>query len=172
MYFFWISISQIYSGYIAKQDHSFNAMLPVSKREIVLSKVVALFIIEGVHLAVGFFFGIIHNMIYGQWNFFLDINYAFFGAMVLLYAIFNIVFLPNYFKTGYYFGKPVIYGNIVVLIYAFLLEFSQFKLQIARDIFEGSIGTQLIVMVVGVGISIILSIITIKRSIQNYESIN
>jgi len=171
MYFFWISMSSIYSGYIAKRDNSFNAMLPVSKKEIVLSKIYTLFILEGVHLVVGIFFGIIHNLIYGQWNFFFDINVAFFGLMVLLYAIFNIVFLPMYFKTGYFFGKPIIYGVVVTFIYGFILEYSVTRYQEVRDIFEGDISTQFIVLLVGVILSLVLTVITIRKSIYNYESI-
>lgn len=172
MYFFWISISQIYSAYIVKRDHSFNAMLPVSKKEIVLSKIYTLFILEGVHLFTALIFGIIHNLIYGQWNFFFDINVAFFGLMILLFAIFNIVFLPMYFKTGYYFGKPVIYGIVVTMIYAFIIEYSVVRYQWFRDIFEGDISTQIIILVIGVIVSVVLSYITIKRSIYNYENIS
>lgn len=171
MYFFWISVSQIYSGYIAKNDYSFNAMLPVSSKQIVKSKIYTLFIIELTHLLVGFTFGIIHNLIYGQWNFFFDINLAFFGLMTLLYAIFNLVFLPMYFKTGYYFGWPVIYGVIVTLIYGFIIEFSVVKYQRVRNIFEGDLSTQMYILIFGIVLSLFLSLITIRKSINNYESI-
>ena len=93
MYFFWVSVSQIYSAYIAEQDHSFCMMLPVTKREIVKSKIYVLYILEGLHIAFGFLFGIIHNLIYGQFNFFFDINIAFFGLILVLFAIFNIIYL-------------------------------------------------------------------------------
>jgi len=39
MYFFWITITQICAGYIAKEDNSFNAMIPVTKKDIVKSKI-------------------------------------------------------------------------------------------------------------------------------------
>lgn len=172
MYFFWISISQIYSAYIAKGDHRFNEMLPVSKKEIVLSKIYTVYILEGLHFILGLIFGVFHNMIYGQWNFFFDINIAFFGHILLLFAIFNIVFLPMYFKTGYYFGKAVIYANIVVLIYAFIIEFSVTRYQAVMDILEGDISTQLIILGIGIIVSAILSYITIKKSLSNFESIN
>ena len=171
MYFFWISASQVYSAYIVKRDQNFNTMLPVSRKEIVQSKIYATLILEGVHLATGFFFGIIHNMIYGQWNLFFDINIAFFGLMVLLFAIFNVVFFPLYFRTGYYFGKPVIYGITVAMIYGFIIEFGVVKYQFMRDIFEGSIQTQFVILFIGVVVSVLLTLFTFKKSISNYESI-
>jgi ABC-2 type transport system permease protein len=172
MYFFWISVSQIYAGYIGKGDHSFNAVLPVSKKEIVLSKIYSLFILEGLHIIIGIFFGIFHNLIYGQWNFFFDINIAFIGHILLLFAIFNVIFLPMYFKTGYYFGKPVIYGNVAVVIYAFIIEYSITRYQWVRDVLEGDILTQYIILFIGVILSVGLSIFTIRKSISNFESIN
>ena len=172
MYFFWITVTQVYAGYIAKEDNSFNAMLPVSKSDIVKSKIVAILIVEGIHLATGIIFGVIHNEIYGTFNWFTDLNLAFFAMMFLMYAVFNIVFLPQYFKTAYFFGRPVIYGVIVTLIYAFLLEFGNFQYQFMRDIFEGTVQTQLIVVGVAAVLTIILTVITVKQSIRNFESIN
>jgi hypothetical protein len=172
MYFFWISVPQIYGAYIGQQDQSFCAMLPVSKKEIVKSKIFSLLILEALHLSIGFLFGIIHNILYGTTNFFFDINFAFFGLIVLLYAIYNIVFLPLYFKTGYYFGKPAIYGTIVTLIYGFIIEFSVIKYQSINTLFEGTIANQIIVLVIGVALSILLTIVTVRKSINNYENIS
>lgn len=172
MYFFWITITQIGAGYIAKEDNSFTAMLPVTKREIVLSKITAILIVEGIHIGTGIIFGIIHNQIYPVWNFFQDINLAFFSMMILMYAIFNLVFMPLYFKTAYYFGKPVIYGVVVTLIYAFLFEYGSIKYQFMRDVFEGTMTVQWIVTAIAITLTVVLTWITIKKSVQNYESMD
>lgn len=171
MYFFWITITQVYSGYNAKEDYSFNAMLPVTRKEIVQSKLAIILILESIHLLVGVVFGFIHNSLYGSFNFFMDINLAFFGVIMVMYALFNIIFLPLYFKSAYYFGKPVIYGVIATLIYAFAFEFGAFKFQFMRDIFEGSLISQGIVMLVAIIMTVCLTIITLKKSILNYENI-
>ena len=76
MYFFWISVINICAGYIAREDNSFTAMLPVSKRDVVKSKIAAISIIELVHLGSGIIMGIIHNYIYGTFNFFMDMNFV------------------------------------------------------------------------------------------------
>lgn len=170
MYFFWISAPQIYAGYISHQDKSFTIMLPVSKKEVVKSKIYALFILEGLHIAFGFLFGIIHNLIYGQPNLFFDINIAFFGVVLVLFTIFNVVFLPQYFKTGYFFGKPVIYGIVATMIYAFVMEFGAIKYQFFRDIFEGTTLMQIIILVIGIIVSVVLNYIAIIKSVTNYES--
>jgi len=170
MYFFWISAPQIYSAYIAQQDFSFSMMLPISKKEYVKSKIYALYIIECLHLFFGFLFGIIHNLIYGQSNLFFDVNIAFFGMILVLFTVFNILFLPLYFRSGYFFGKPVIYGIAATMIFGFIIEWSAIKYQWFRDIFEGPLLTQVIVAVVSIVITIIANVIALKKSVTNYES--
>jgi hypothetical protein len=171
MYFFWISVSQIYSGYIAQEDYSFTAMLPVSKKDIANSKALSLFIVEGLHVVTGLILGIVHNLIYGSTNFFLDINFAFFGIVLVMYSLFNIIFLPLYFKSAYYFGKPVIYGVVITLIYAFIMEYGVIKYEFMRNIFEGTIYVQTIVLIIGIVLTVILNYIAVVKSRKNYESI-
>jgi hypothetical protein len=171
MYFFWITISQICAGYIAKEDNSFNAMIPVTKKDIVKSKIYSIMFIELLHILFGIIFGIIHNLLYGINNFLLDINIAFFGIVIVMFALFNIVFLPRYFKTAYYYGKQVIVGVVITLIYVFIFEYGVLRFKFMANIFEGDIQIQMIVLIVGVVISLILSYVTVKASIKNYESI-
>lgn len=171
MYFFWISVPQIFAAYNTQKEYDFISMLPVTKKAVVSSKALAIFFIEGLHVLFAVIFGIVHNEIYGSWNLFMDINYAFFGVGILMFGVFNIVFLPGYFKTAYHFGKPLIYGSIATFIYGFVFEFGAIKYQWFRNIFEGSIGTQLIVLAVGVVLCVILSVLAVKISIKKYESI-
>ncbi len=169
MYFFWITISQICAGYIAKEDNSFISMLPVSKKDIVKSKIFAILIIQLIHLLSGVLFGMLHNNIYGTYNFFLEVNTAFFGAMIVMYAVFNLTFFPVYFKTAYFFGKAVIYGVAITLVYAFVLEYGSLRIALLQDIFKGGTKIQLIVLAVSVILSVVMTYITIKLSVRNFE---
>lgn len=170
MYFFWITAPQIFSGYIAKQDYSFSMMLPISKKEYVKAKIYSIYIIEGLHIAFGIIFAIIHNWIYGSFNWFFDLNIAFFGLIFVLYSVFNIVVLPLYFKTGYKWGIPVILGAVATLAFGFVMEFGVFKYSWFSHVMEGATGLQLIVLAVSIMISIVVNIMTTNKSVINYES--
>ena len=172
MYFFWISIPQIFSAYVNQKDYDFLSMLPVSKENVVKSKVYAIFIIEGLHVLFAIIFGLIHNQIYGPINWiFFDINLAFFGIAILMYGVFNITFLPAYFKTAYFFGKPLIVSSVVTFIYAFIFEFGVARYEFMRNIFEGNMTNQTIVFVAAIVLTVLLCFITIKKSIKNYVNI-
>jgi hypothetical protein len=172
MYFFWISVPQIFSAYLANADYQFSASLPVRRIDIVRSKSYALLILESLHIISAVIFGLIHNVIYGSWNFFFDINLAFFGVGMLMYAVFNIIFLPMYFKTAHFFGKATLYGTIATLIYGFIFEFGVAKYTFMRDIFEGNAVTQVIVFGITLGLTVILNFIAIKQSEKRFMRVD
>jgi len=172
MYFFWISVSQIFVGFTAQRDYSFNSMLPVTKKDIVTSKSIAYFLIELLHLLFGIIFGVIHNLIYGVPNFLMDINPAFFGIMFMMFGLFNIIFLPIYFKTAYKFGKATIYGVVITLLFAAFFELGSLKLPFVRNIVESSNTlVQIGILMIGIVTFIVLSVISVRQSITNYENI-
>ena len=172
MYFFWISVANIYSGYLAQLDYKFISMLPVSKKDVVTSKVYAFIILEMVHVVFAVMFGIIHNLIYGSYNFAMDINPIFFAIMLITIALFNIIFLPSYFKTGYKFGKPLVIGVVVTLIFAGFFETAAMTLPKVRNILETSNNViQLSVLYLSIVLFTILNYLTLQQSINNYESI-
>lgn len=163
-YFFWISIPQIYGAYIQHGDYNFLSVLPIKRKDIVSSKVYTLFILELTHIVFAVIFGLIHNELYGSWNFFFDINLAFYGVSILLFGVFNITFLPAYFKTAHFFGKPLIYATIATIIFGFIFEFGIAKYQFMRDIFEGTLMVQTIVFIVATILGVLLSVVALKIS--------
>jgi len=163
-YFFWISVPQIYGAYIQHGDYNFLSVLPIKRKDIVSSKVYALFILELTHIVFAVIFGLIHNQLYGSWNFFFDINLAFYGVSILLFGVFNITFLPAYFKTAHFFGKPLIYATIATIIFGFIFEFGIAKYQFMRDIFEGTLMVQTIVFIVAAILGVLLSVVALKIS--------
>ncbi|MFA6801377.1 MAG: ABC-2 transporter permease [Acholeplasmataceae bacterium] len=171
MYFFWVTVPQIFSAYLNQKDYDFMTTLPVAKKDIVTSKAVSMYIIELLHILAAVIFTLIHNELYGSWNFFMDLNVAFFGVGILMFGIFNIVFLPGYFKTAYFFGKPLIIATAVTLVYGFIFEYGVIKFSFMQKLLEGNLGTQFWVLGVGVIVSVILSIYAIRISIKKYESI-
>jgi hypothetical protein len=172
MYFFWISVPQIISGYNARLDYKFMSILPVSKKEIVSSKIIAIILIELTHIISAVVFGLIHNLIFGSANLFMEINPSYFGIMLVMLALFNIVFFPAYFKTAYKFGKPLIIGVIAAFFFGGLFEVGAATMPFMKAILKpNDIWIQLTVLLVGIALFIGMNLITVKKSIINFESI-
>lgn len=172
MYFFWISIPQILVGYAAQQDFPFISMLPASKKDVVISKTLSIYILELLHIVLGLVFGLIHNAIYGQFNLFMEINPAFFGVMFIMYGIFNIIVFPQFYKTAYKFGLPVIFGVVATILFAGILEYGVIKIPAITNILKSSSSTtQLLVLGIGILVGVVFSAIATKQSVKNYKSI-
>ncbi|PKL00423.1 MAG: hypothetical protein CVV56_06020 [Tenericutes bacterium HGW-Tenericutes-1] len=172
MYFFWISVPQIIGGYTAQLDYKFCGILPVSKKDIVSSKIIAFLILELIHIISAVIFGVIHNLIYESWNLFMEINPAYFGVMLVMLALFNIILLPNYFKTAYKFGKPIIIGVVATLLFAGLFEVGAAIIPFMRDILKSSnVLTQLTVLFIGIVLFVVMNYVTLKKSIYHFERI-
>lgn len=122
MYFFWITIPAIYSAYNQQNDLSFTTMLPVRKKDIVISKIISLLILQLLHIVLGLIMAFVHNQVYGTFNIFFELNIAFFGFIFILFAIFNITFFPGYFKTAYQYGKPLLISSISITLYGASIE--------------------------------------------------
>lgn len=172
MYFFWVSVPQIISGYNAQLDYKFMSILPVSKKDIVCSKIIAFILIELTHVLFAVAFGIIHNLIYGSDNLFLEINPAYFGIMLAMLGLFNIIFLPSYFKTAYKFGKPLIMAIIVAFLFAGIFEVGAAAIPFMQNILKTSNSLiQMTILIVGIVLFIGINIITIKKSVSNFKKI-
>lgn len=170
MYFFWVSAPQIFSAYLAQQDYEFTTVLPVQKGDIAKSKGYTVIILELLHLVLAVIVGIIHNLVYGSFNIFLNISPAFYGYVLIMFALFNIIYLPLYFRTAYYFGKPLIYGMIVCTIFGIGLELLALLVPWASNILDNpSIFYQLGMLVAGIAIFVGINWLALNRSARNYE---
>jgi len=171
MYFFWISVPQIYSAYLAQQDYDFTVVLPIKKGDIALSKGLTLIILELYHVILVVIVGIIHNLVYGSYNYFLDISFAFFGYGLIMFAIFNIIFLPLYFKTAYYFGKPLILAVIGSMVFGVGLELLTLLAPWATKILDNpNMLYQFGMLLGGILVFVGLNWVALSRSVKNYES--
>lgn len=173
MYFFWVSVPQIITGYSAQLDYKFLSILPVTKKDIVSSKIIAFILIELAHILLAVVFGVIHNLVYGSDNLFMEINPAYFGAMFIMLALFNIVLFPPYFKTAYKFGKPLIFASIVSCLFAGLFEVGAAAIPFMQSFLKSdNVLIQLVVLFIGIVLFFGLNIITINQSQSNFEKIN
>ena len=172
LYFFWIALPQIILGYNATGDYMFNSMLPVSKKDTVRAKILSIILLQLFYFAVAVVFGIIHNLLYGSFTWFLHVNPLLYGVALATYAIFNIVFFPTYFKTAYKYGKPLIVGVIVSGVFALAFEFLALRVpEAAQFLNSEDMLIQLGALFLGILLFVGLNWITINQSVKNYLNI-
>ena len=100
----------------ANRDLEFTVLLPVPRSGIVTARTCTAVIAELSTLALGVPFAIAHHAIYSHDNQAgMNPNLAFFGLMLVMYATFNLVYLPGSYQAPYRMLWPILGGSLLAL---------------------------------------------------------
>jgi len=121
-FFVCLGLFQSYQAGRENNDILYTVLLPVSKADAVRAKYLFAVMIELSAFALCLVFTIIRMTLWKSApvfvnNAMMNANGAYLGYVLLVFALFNAIFIRGYFKTAYYFSKPFI-GFIV---FSFLL---------------------------------------------------
>ena len=173
MYFFFMSVPNIFSIAKAHNDIGFSAMLPVRRSDIVKSRITSMIILEVLQILVAAVFAVINLMIYPGENFLLDTNAAFIGCVFIMYGIYNIIYFPMFYKTAYKISGPIIAALAATLLFAAAVELLILFVP-ALKIFDGRehIGAQLAVLAGGIILYILLSVAAFRISAKRFLKVD
>lgn len=173
MYFCFITVPNMFATYKVQNDLMLSIMMPVTKKDIVKSRMLSVISLELLHIIIAVFFAIINNNLYDSAKFiFLEPNIAFFGLIFIMFALFNIIFFPMFYKTAYKYGAPVIVSNAAIIIFASVVEllalFNPSINMYLRGSYASSVYLQVGILGGGVLIFIISAIIAYKISVKRF----
>jgi len=160
------------------KDITFTSMLPVPRNDIVKSKLFTVLFLECVQIVACIPFAILSALVINtDGNLVgLDANFTLFGFAFIEFAVFNLIFIPKFFKTGYKIGMPILFGLIGYTISALLLEALVMAVPVLHTIFDGyaieNIGYQILALIVGLVFYILSAFISYKRAVKNFEKVN
>lgn len=154
------------------RDILFTALLPVSKADMVKARctVCAIFELLAVIIAVPFSF--LNRALYGPCPL-ADCNVAFFGLTFVMFAIFNGLFIPRFYKTAYKlnFLVPCIVVFLFIGAAIALVFFPGIGDYLDATSPEGMVA-QLPVLIGGLVIFIVGMVLTCRRSVRNFEKVD
>ena len=161
------------------KDILFTASLPVRKSDVVKSRVVTVAIIELLQLAIGIPFAIIGVRINpnpaGNMAG-IEANMAFFGLVLIMYALFNAIYLPMYYKTAVKVGLPLVFASIAVTIYVVAAEIAVQMIPYLKtrlDTTDPAMAmVQLPILITGILIFAVGLLLTYRKSAANFEKVD
>ena len=107
----------------ATNDIFFTTLLPIRKVDAVKARVLTVIIIEILQLLISIPFAFLRYSILPAENLVgMEANAAFFGFSLLMFAVFNLIFLPLFYKTAYKPGKPFLIASITMTLAVGILE--------------------------------------------------
>lgn len=160
-------------------DIQYSLLLPAAKADVVKSKFAFTVIIEGISFALMAIITLIRMLCLKgapayTANALMCANLTFLGFALLIFGLFNLVFTGGFFKTAYYFGKPFIIYIIISVIVIFAAE-TLHHLPGMDSVnafgFEKPF-PQIAFLAGGLIAFIILTLISLKKSIRNFEMID
>lgn len=160
------------------KDHEFTVMLPIPRNHVVKAKYLSVVYIEMIQILFTIPFAIISSTLLNtQGNpIGIDTNFAFFGFIFTAMGVFNAIFLPMYFKSGYKIGIPMTIGVVGFFVASVLLESIVFimpQVQAAIDSLNpATFFYQGITLLVGIAFYVFSLLLSYRISIKNFASVN
>ena len=176
MYFFFVTVPNVYNTYNSQNDLGFTLMMPVRKCDIVKAKIGSVAILELMHIVVGAVFAVANILIYRTGNFVLDLNLAFFGTAFMMFGIFNLFFFPRYFRTAYFYGIPLFIAMMAAIVFAAAVELLVIFSPVFAALMEGAESTQRLFQLVwllgGIGVFAVTNYAAYKLSAARFDKID
>ncbi|WMT40938.1 ABC-2 transporter permease [Paenibacillus sp. D2_2] len=173
LYFCWITIPNTFNGFRSQNDLMFTTMMPVTKKDIVKARVAVIVILELLHLVTAMIYGMITLRLYPNLTYyFFAPHLGFWGLCFVMFAIFNIFFIPMYYKTAYKFGKAGIASITGAMLFAGVTQWIGIQSPFVYNIFNGSgannTGLQLSILIVGIVVFIAFTLIAYRIAVRRF----
>lgn len=128
-FFICFGIFQSFQTMRDNNDITYSALLPISKTDVVKAKFAFCLFIELCGFAVVCVLSALKMTVLADVPVYRDgalmrTDLCFLGFMLVIFAIFNAVFIGGFFKTAYYFGKPFVFFIILTMVFIGAAEVS------------------------------------------------
>ena len=104
-------------------DIWYTAVLPVAKKELVLGKYLFIITLQLFQLLVSIPFVFLRGALHIENNpVGLDATVAWYGFGLMIYAVFDLIFFPAFYKNGYKAGRAFVLASIPMVLLMFFVE--------------------------------------------------
>jgi hypothetical protein len=179
VFFINLGIFQSFQSAREANDIVFSALLPVAKRDVVRGKYQFSVMIELCGFALMAILTLVRMTalsdaaLYRR-NALMNANPFYLGCALVIFGVFNLIFLGGFFRTAYSLGKPFITYIIVNFLLIGIAEaLHHFPGMEALNAFGfDHIGLQLTTLLAGIIIFILLTLISYNKSCDNFDKID
>ncbi len=158
-------------------DVFFTTTLPVKKSDVVKARCITVALIETVTIIISVpfaFLGVAINPNAAGNEAGIEANVAFFGFVFIMFAIFNVIFIPKFYKTTLKLGMPFVLSSTAMVIFIGVAEvFTNAVFKDFLDTTESDIMIkQIPILVAGIAIFLILTFAAYKLASKRFEEVD
>ncbi len=158
-------------------DLFFTTLLPVPKRDAVRARFVTVIILELLQIVISVPFALVRSRQINAPNMAgVEANLALFGVAFVMYGVFNLIFLPMFYKTGHKTGVPFLVSGVAMALVVVVAE-AAINLVPGWKSALDSIGPtylpqQLFAMLGGLVLFVVLTALAYQLSIERFEHLD
>lgn len=156
-------------------DVFFTTLLPVRKRDVVKARLAAVIGLEVLQVIIAVPFAILRGRIVPTENLAgMDAGLALFGLVFIMFGVFNLVFLPLFYRSGYKTGTPFLLAATVMTIVVVAAEVAIQLTPALKQTLDTTAYTppQLVVLAAGILIFALLNAIACRLSASAFERLD
>lgn len=173
LYFCWITVPNMFNQFRSQNDLMFTSMMPVTKRDIVRARVTVVAGLELLHIGIAMIFGLVTLRLYPNFDYyFFPPNLGFWGLCFVMLAIFNLIFIPMYYKTAYKIGAAILYSITVAMLFAGVVQWIGIQSPFLSGIFYGTDANsrviQTCILIAGIVIFFALTAIAYRIGVKRF----
>lgn len=178
---FFVCLGIFYTFQFAREynDVLYTALLPVKKIDVVKTKYIFTVGVQMISFTINIILTILRMTVLRDagvyaTNPLMNANLAYLGYTLMVFALYNLVFLAGFFKTAYYYGKPFIAFCIVSFVFIVIGEALHHFPGLGGLNEQGGsgLGLQGVVFAVSVVIYIVGTVISLKKSEKRFDKID
>ena len=176
--YFYTSLGIFFICLSGRDNHDifYSMTLPVSRADIVKSRMLTALLLETLQTLAAIPFALIRCRIIGLPNLVgIDANAAFFGSAFVMLGIFNFVFFTNYYRNPDKVGKCFAIAATVEGVYLCVAETLVHAVPFARDVLDTPVGNtlpKLIVLFVGIAVYAVMFAVTLRVSVKRFGAVD
>lgn len=178
-FFVCLGLFQSFQSMREANDITYTALLPVAKGDIVRAKYVFCIVIEFCYfiltsIPVLVRMTVLSDVSVYRNNALMNANLVYLGYVLLILGLFNLVFVGGFFKTAYKFAKPFVTFIVVAFFVVGIGEtlFHIPPLSALNAFGFTHVVLQVSVFLAGAASFALLSAISMRRAIKNFEQID
>ena len=178
-FFITLGIFQSFQTAREANDIVYSALLPVAKSDVVKGKFQFTLLIELCGFAIMVILTLVRMTaladapVYLQ-NALMNANPFFLGMALVIFGLFNVIFLGGFFKTAYKIGKPFVIYIVITFVVIGLAEAVHHVpgLEAVNAFGFNHIGLQVGLLIAGVIAFVLMTYLSYKKACSDFEKID
>ena len=177
-FFICLGIFYTYQQIREYDDITYTVMLPVKKKDVVTAKYLFVLFIEFIAFILCALITIIRMSSLGNaapyvTNPLMNANAAYLGHVMIVFAVFNSIFLAGFFKTTYKIGKPFFIFCVVSFIIIIMGEILHHIPDLESLNNPSNLSMpQIVIFAIGIVVFMLCTWLSYQKAVKDFESID